>query len=131
MRTLRVPFQIDSGGGLSEVSDTQTIVEQQMIDVLMTNFGERIMRPRYGANLRGFLFSPTRQDFMALKSGEAQDLLRAVVTLADIVNVRMIDVVGNDSTVKLQVYYRIKPSQQLLLLDHTIDGLVTQETQFA
>lgn len=131
MKTLLVPFQINSNGGLATTDDTQRIVEQQILDIIMTNFGERVMRPTYGADLRSFLFSPARADFMQMRSREITELLRAQVQLADIVNVSMSNVPTSDSTVRLRIDYAIKPSKQVITLSHTISGLITEETNFA
>lgn len=130
MRTLRVPLQIDSGGGLAEATATRDIVEQQILDIVMTNYGERAFRPRYGADLRSFLFSPIRDEVMQIRANEVADLLRSYVVLADIIDVSLAPVsgVGNESTVRLTVRYSIKPSGQVLVLQQTVSGLITEET---
>ena len=57
MRAISFPFRFISGN----IAATQTydeIVRGQIIDCLMTNQGERVMRPRYGCDIQAALFDP-------------------------------------------------------------------------
>jgi phage baseplate assembly protein W len=56
MKGLKVPFSLDLNGQVATVTAYPDIVRNQVIDVLMTNWNERMMRPRYGADMQGSLF---------------------------------------------------------------------------
>ena len=58
MYSISVPFSFNSTGGTKTTSDVKKIIEQQIIDVLTTSNGDRVMRPQYGANYRNLLFEP-------------------------------------------------------------------------
>jgi phage baseplate assembly protein W len=130
MKTLLVPFQIDSRGGLAQTASTQQIVEQQIVDILMTSRFERIMNPDYGAALMEFIFTPVRNVLLRSKAEEVRTLLNALVLLASIEVVELEPVPGEESTLSLTVLYRIDPSPTVFTLTRTITGLVTDETVF-
>lgn len=128
MRTLKLPFQIDSNGSLAIASTTREIVEQQIVDLLMTNRFERTMRPEYGADVAGFLFSPVAELALNIKAGEVRALLQRQVVLADILNVTMSPAPGTVSTVRLDVVYSIRPNTEVFTLTQTVTGLATEES---
>jgi phage baseplate assembly protein W len=59
MRAIAYPFHIAPGGSLASTTDYNQIVRGQVIDALMTNLGERVMRPNYGCDIQAALFDPT------------------------------------------------------------------------
>lgn len=59
MKALDFPFRIDINGAIGTTEIYSHVVRGQLIDVLMTNFTERCMRPTYGSNLRAALFDPS------------------------------------------------------------------------
>lgn len=128
MKTLKIPFQIDSRGGVATVSTTREIVAQQITDLLVTNKFERLMNPLYGADVRGFLFNRIDQMSLSLKAGEIQTLLQTRVKLANVIQVVMSPVVGSSSSVVVAVSYTITPSPEVHTVQQTVSGLVTEET---
>lgn len=57
MKSIQIPFSFASDtGGINTVSSLDDIIRQHIIDVLTTGQGERIMNPKYGANIRNLLF---------------------------------------------------------------------------
>lgn len=123
-----MPFQIDSNGSLATVSTTREIVEQQIVDLLMTNRFERTMRPQYGADVAGFLFSPIAELALNIKAGEIKSFLQSQIALAEIVHVTMQPAQSAPSTVRLDVGYSIRPNTEVFTLTQTVDGLATEET---
>ena len=59
MKVLQYPFQIDVNGHVAMTDNYGQVVRGQIIDVVMTNYNERVMRPDYGANLQAALFDPS------------------------------------------------------------------------
>lgn len=59
MEALSLPFHIDVDGRVATTKTYANVVEAQLVDVLMTNHVERIMRPDYGADLQRALFDPS------------------------------------------------------------------------
>lgn len=84
MIALQYPFQVDLSGKLSTTTNYDQIVRGQMIDALMTNQGERVMRPRYGCDIQAALFDPQdelqRKDAASIiKNRITQLVVRAMV----------------------------------------------------
>jgi len=53
----RFPIVPDAGGGLRYVDGDEN-VEQSLVLLLSTGWGERVMRPRFGTNARELVFAP-------------------------------------------------------------------------
>ncbi|MGN9907819.1 GPW/gp25 family protein [Phytohabitans sp. LJ34] len=56
-RGIAHPFGTGATGGIREAADLAKI-EQSIRIILGTQHGERLMRPTFGANLRGLAFAP-------------------------------------------------------------------------
>lgn len=59
MKALSMPFHIDIHGSVATSVNYADIMQGQLVDVLMTNQLERVMRPEYGADLQRSLFDPS------------------------------------------------------------------------
>jgi phage baseplate assembly protein W len=57
-RDIQYPFAIDAASGQAAQTDYATHVEQMIEQVLLTNPGERVCMPTFGAGLRRLLFAP-------------------------------------------------------------------------
>ena len=59
IRALRYPLEIDPGGRRLRIeTDYEDYVSQLIRQVLLTNPGERVNRPEFGAGVRRLLFTP-------------------------------------------------------------------------
>lgn len=128
MKTLKIPFSIDLRGGLSVTESTNDIIEQQITDLLVTAHFERVMNPAYGLGVPEFVFSPIRNSILSQRAEEIRAALQGAITLADIVTVTLAPTIDNNSTLYLDVRYRVRPSPQVFSLQKTVTGLVTDET---
>jgi len=59
VKAILYPFQIGLDGKIKETTNYDEIVRGQVIDAVMTNQGERVMRPRYGCDVQASLFDPS------------------------------------------------------------------------
>ena len=57
-RDIRYPFAIDAASGQAAQTDYASHVDQMIRQVLLTNPGERVCLPTFGAGLRRLLFAP-------------------------------------------------------------------------
>jgi len=110
MKTLRVPFTFD-GGSVGATSDEGRIAEQKIINTLVTNNGERVMRPSFGASSSALLFDITsRMEFADYKVDAVQEL-RSKVSGVEIIDIRLNDsffVETSEPTVAtISVIYRL------------------------
>jgi phage baseplate assembly protein W len=55
MKTFSIPFRF-SEGSVASNNNVDIAVKAQIIDYLMTNFGERVMRSNYGGNIQRLAF---------------------------------------------------------------------------
>lgn len=59
------PFHIDPGSGQAAQASYQDHVDQMIRQVLLTDPGERVCLPQFGAGLRRLLFSPLTMQLQA------------------------------------------------------------------
>jgi uncharacterized protein len=57
-RDFAYPFAIDAGSGQAALASYQDHVDQMIRQVLLTDPGERVCLPTFGAGLRRLLFAP-------------------------------------------------------------------------
>ena len=106
MRAIRYPFQLSGTKKIQECLSYEDVVRCQVIDALMTNQGERVMRPRYGCDVQASLFDPTDE----LMRKDAASLLRRrlenLVTRALVREVKVEVGTEDPSAVLITVIYR-------------------------
>ena len=54
MASLKFPIQLDPGRGTLKLSDGTRRVEEQIQEILTTNFLERVLRPEFGSDVMVF-----------------------------------------------------------------------------
>lgn len=120
MKALAFPFRLDVDGGLATTTDYSQVVRGQVIDALMTNLGERKMRPRYGCDVQAALFDPSEELERTDAAGLLKGKLSALVPRAMVRSVR-IDVpapgkttsfvgqTGGEGEVIISILYRPTP----------------------
>jgi len=97
-------------GGRAAMVSGETDIEQAIRIILLTNHGERLMRPDFGAGLRDFLFEPA--------STATLEAIRARVTSAlidfepriEVESVTATTEPGAPSTVLIGLRYRVRAS---------------------
>lgn len=108
MKIIDFPIRINESGSMATTEDYQRVVRAQIVDTLMTNFGERIMRPDYGADLLGALFAPIDELRVDDLAGIIKDRLDYAVPRAIIDSVVLnTDPSGEQSVLVVDVVYRI------------------------
>ena len=89
MKAINFPFHLAPNGRVAETTNYDMLVRAQVIDAIMTNQGERMMRPRYGCDMQAALFDPAdeliRRDAAShLKRRLEQFVSRAFIRSVDI-----------------------------------------------
>lgn len=115
MKAILYPFTIGPDGKIKETTNYDQIVRGQVIDAVMTNQGERVMRPRYGCDIQSSLFDPTdelvRKDAAALIKNRLSSLVpRAYI--------REVSISIDDSTTRSASVFS-GGGQSLVLIDIT------------
>ena len=100
------PFAIDSGlGKLAEEKDYAAYVEQLMMQVLLTNPGERIDRPDFGCGLRQMVFAPNSDVTASLTQ---VTVLHSLETwLGSLISVNDVKVQAVEEKLEVQIAYTL------------------------
>jgi len=135
MAVLKVPFQIDYSGSVSRVTSFETMINQQILDFIVTSPFERTVISNYGAGVAGMLF----ENEGSLQMAEWRTAAMARLSQA-VPGVRIIELsVGTPpqiqqdpetgSTIQVTVYYSI-PSQgnDIQTFSTLVPRLITEET---
>ena len=111
IRALHYPISDDTGGKRLRVeTDYEAYVRQLIKQVLLTNPGERIHQPEFGAGVRALVFSP----LSGVTASLAQTMIYSALnqTLADIIRVDEVVVTNNDSRLDITVVYTLYARMQ-------------------
>lgn len=132
MKAIRIPFSFD-GGRINYTNDPATIAEQKIANVLVTNTGERVMQPNYGASTSRLLFDiTTPMEFSDYKVDALQEL-RSNVSKTDIIDVVVNDSfyiqAGEPTTAYVNVFYRLPlGSIQATTVSIAVPGQLSEDT---
>lgn len=120
-RNLMHPIGVEAGlNRLRQQPDPAAHAEAMMRQLILTDFGERAMRPEFGTGLRGMVFESLK--------GASETLIRASVFsslkrwLDDVVRVDAVTVEIEETTLKVRIIYtlRIEPGRRILTMETTV-----------
>lgn len=109
-RGLSFPLRLGVAG-ISESAGAAK-VEESIRVVLGTQYGERVMRPRFGCNLRSLAFSPNDSATANLARYYVEEGLAQSEPRIDVVDVTVV----NDTTVgalMISISYRLRTTQDI------------------
>jgi phage baseplate assembly protein W len=109
-RGIGYPLQVGVAG-IGESAGEQK-VEESIRVILGTQYGERVMRPRFGANLRSLAFAPNDVSTANLARYYVQEGLAASEPRIDVLDVA----VDNDPTrgvLLITITYRLRATQDV------------------
>lgn len=111
IRALHHPLQNDPGGQRLRVeADYESYVAQLIRQVLLTNPGERVHRPEFGAGVRRLVHSPIN----AATASLAQSMIYSALNeaLGDIIRIDEIVVESGDARLDINVVYTLYARMQ-------------------
>ena len=108
-RGLSFPLQI-SGTGLAESAGVAR-VEQSIRIILGTQYGERVMRPGFGANLKSLVFAPNNATTASLAGYYVTDALARWEPRIDVLDVQVVNDVDGAQLV-IEIRYRLRATAQ-------------------
>lgn len=131
MRAMQVPVSFQNGK-LASVSSIDKIIQQKIINVIVTSKRERVMRPEYGAGVYNLLWERMDPLVMAEWKAEALQEIAQNVTGAEIVDIEMsnkeqLASPSNASTLSIRVFYRIPP-YRVATMEFSIGEFLTEES---
>ncbi len=72
---MKFPPQVDKGTGRFQVSSQELSVKESVYLILMTNRGERWLRPEFGGQLMSYTFMDTSVTMLSIMAGELKSLI--------------------------------------------------------
>lgn len=103
------PFRVDERGrtaAASEDDHLRDLIEQ----VLFTAPGERVNRPTFGCGVLHLVFAPNGEELASATQFLVQGALQQ--WLGDLVQVETVDVIAEDSTLRITVSYLVRRTQE-------------------
>ena len=104
-RHMAFPFHVGNDGRIATPASLDDHVRGEIIQLLLTNSGERPFLPRFGGGLRRMVFN-RNDDVTAgmVKSVLAQNLS---TWLGQRINVEVLNVTADDATLNVDLRYRV------------------------
>lgn len=121
LRGFSFPFRIDPATGGVAVARDDEKLEQNLIHLLMTNVGERLMRRDYGGGLRQLVHDPINTALVAVVQHQ---LARAIGRSEPRIMVQDIQVSHQEGTLRVSLRYVVRRTRQVKQLSVPI-GLGT------
>ena len=116
---LDYPYHFDGRGRTAETTDDdhlRDLIEQ----VLFTSPGERVNRPTFGSGVMQLVFAPNSD---ALASATQQLVQGALQQwLGDLIQVQSVNVQNEDATLRIQIQYIVRRTQQAQVAQFTRGG---------
>ena len=103
------PFSFDGRGRTAATADDEHI-RDMIEEFLFTNSGERVNRPDFGSGLLQLVFAPNSSELAATLQVTIQAGLQR--WLGDLIEVQKLEVTSEDSTLRVEVVYLIRRTQQ-------------------
>jgi phage baseplate assembly protein W len=103
----RFPILPDLAGGLSYVEGDQN-VEQSLKILLLTNLGQRVMRPDLGSKAPALVFAPGSVQYLGVLETTIREAVRDWEPRIDLEEVRAEPDLDDESRVTVNVGYRIR-----------------------
>ena len=103
----KFPIRVNGRGGLSFVSNKQSIAESIWI-ILGTPPNTRIMEPRFGCGIHNYVFAPNNANTTATITQEVQRALLRWEPRIDVLDVRTESNPKTPNTLLIYVDYRIR-----------------------
>jgi phage baseplate assembly protein W len=128
MKALSYPFRVGINGAITTTENYSDIVRGQLIDVLMTNFTERVMRPTYGSNLRAALFDPVDDLVKADAANLVDTRIKTWAPRVFVVNLGFSTEDGRPGVVFVDVAYRATEFDQTRELRMPAANFLSEET---
>jgi phage baseplate assembly protein W len=106
------PVGADARGRVALAADEDDI-RQAILIILVTEPGERVMRPQFGAGLRQFVFEPINTATLALLQHRVEQALVTWEPRIDSVTVQIDATLASTGRLDITIGYRIRASNTL------------------
>jgi phage baseplate assembly protein W len=102
---LAFPFRIGRDGRTAQVADVESHVRDELIQLILTNLGERLFLPEFGAGARRLVFENTDE----AARGVTKAIFTQAVTrwLGHRIEIESLTVGGVGERIEIEIVYRI------------------------
>ena len=101
------PLVPDGAGRLGYVEGDES-VEQSLRVLLMTDVGERVMRPDFGTEAPRLVFAPGSVQYLRLLETTVRDAVRDFEPRVEVLEIRAELSLANDATAEISLSYRVR-----------------------
>ena len=113
-RHLSFPFRIGTDGRTVQTTSRVAHVHDEIIQLLMTNLGERVFLPEFGGDVRRLLFEPLNE---ATRGVTKAKITQAITTwLGHRVTLEDLSVEVDNSTIEVEVKYRLAGTEDARIM---------------
>jgi uncharacterized protein len=107
IRAIAHPVSIDTGKAeLREQNDLDRHVREMLMQLLLTNPGERIHRPEFGCGIRRLVFSPLNESSASLAQVTVLNALERF--MSSVIDTERVDVEFRQEAARIKIVYRLK-----------------------
>lgn len=106
-------FPVASAAGHTEMAQYEEDVRQAVLIVLLTNPGERVMRPTFGAGLNDFLFEPINSTTTSELAQRVEDSLIDWEPRIDVISVTVTPDANNNAMLLIDIVYRVRATNNV------------------
>lgn len=104
------PFRFDDTGRTAGAA-TEKHIRNMIEQLLLTSPGERVNRPDFGSGLQRMVFEPNSPELGAVLQMTTQAALQQ--HLGDLIEVQDLSVSTDDSTLRVEVLYRVRATNEI------------------
>jgi len=116
---IRFPYGI-AGSGRTATATPDERIQQLVEQLLFTAQGERVNRPTFGSDINRLIFTPNSDAIASVTQLTIQGAL--MQWLSDVLVVQAVDIVNEDSTLRITVQYVVSETQERRVLKLLSNG---------
>jgi phage baseplate assembly protein W len=122
-RHLSFPFRIGLDGRTAQIGTLEEHVRDELVQLLLTNLGERVFLPDFGGDARRLVFENIDEPLQAMTKAALTDALNR--WLGQRIVLELLTVKAQQSTIDIEIKYRLADTSEtrVLHLQHEGGGL--------
>jgi phage baseplate assembly protein W len=105
------PLQIGARGGIHQSTSVQKVEESIRI-ILGTQYGERLMRPTFGCNLKSLIFAPNNEATANLARYYVEESLSQWEPRIEVFEV-LVENDNQNGLLLIEIHYRLRATQEV------------------
>ena len=108
-RHLSFPFRIGNDGRTAQVSSLEDHVKEELIQLILTNPGERLFLPEFGGGVRRLVFENSDET----TAGMAKAVIAQAISrwLGHRITLEELEVAVENETIEVEIKYRISGTE--------------------